>query len=309
MPDITLATEPRTELGSRPAGPLRREGKVPAVVYGLGNDPLADHRPGPRAAAHPRRRERRQHADQPRRRRRRRAHPRPPDPAPPHPGRAACTSTSSASAATSRSAPRSRSTSSARPTGVKDGGLLEQLVFNLTVEAMPGQHPRRRSSSTSSELAIGDQLHVVRHRAARRRRDPARPRHRRRAGRGTARRGRGRDRGRGRRGRRGRSGRGRRGAAGERPSGGDGGERASSRVLRRPESRPRQGTPADLLVVGLGQSGRRVRAHAPQRGCRDRRAPGQAPRRVAEEGQGARPRRRGAHRRRSASRWRCRSRT
>ena len=41
MPDITLATEPRPELGSRPAGRLRRQGKVPAVVYGLGTDTVS----------------------------------------------------------------------------------------------------------------------------------------------------------------------------------------------------------------------------------------------------------------------------
>ena len=41
MPDITLAAEPRTERGSRPAGRLRRQGKVPAVVYGLGTDAVS----------------------------------------------------------------------------------------------------------------------------------------------------------------------------------------------------------------------------------------------------------------------------
>ena len=41
MPDITLASEPRTQLGSRPSGRLRREGKVPAVVYGQGSEPVS----------------------------------------------------------------------------------------------------------------------------------------------------------------------------------------------------------------------------------------------------------------------------
>jgi large subunit ribosomal protein L25 len=36
--DIVLTAEPRTVVGSRPAGRLRREGKVPAVVYGLDTD-------------------------------------------------------------------------------------------------------------------------------------------------------------------------------------------------------------------------------------------------------------------------------
>jgi large subunit ribosomal protein L25 len=36
--DNTLVAEPRTVVGSRPAGRLRREGKVPAVMYGLETD-------------------------------------------------------------------------------------------------------------------------------------------------------------------------------------------------------------------------------------------------------------------------------
>jgi large subunit ribosomal protein L25 len=39
--DLTLTAESRAERGSRPAGRLRRSGKVPAVVYGLGTDTLA----------------------------------------------------------------------------------------------------------------------------------------------------------------------------------------------------------------------------------------------------------------------------
>ncbi|HEY8216689.1 MAG TPA: 50S ribosomal protein L25 [Acidimicrobiia bacterium] len=42
MPDdVTLTAEPRAERGSRPAGRLRRAGRVPAVVYGLGSDTQA----------------------------------------------------------------------------------------------------------------------------------------------------------------------------------------------------------------------------------------------------------------------------
>lgn len=36
MADVILTAEPRSERGSGPAGRLRRAGKVPAVVYGLG---------------------------------------------------------------------------------------------------------------------------------------------------------------------------------------------------------------------------------------------------------------------------------
>ncbi len=41
MADITLAAEPREERGSRPSGRIRRTGRVPAVVYGLGADAVA----------------------------------------------------------------------------------------------------------------------------------------------------------------------------------------------------------------------------------------------------------------------------
>jgi large subunit ribosomal protein L25 len=41
MPDAMLIARPRTERGSRPAGRLRRNGLVPAVVYGLGADTVA----------------------------------------------------------------------------------------------------------------------------------------------------------------------------------------------------------------------------------------------------------------------------
>jgi large subunit ribosomal protein L25 len=41
MADATLTAEPRTGKGSRPAGRTRREGLVPAVVYGLGTDTIS----------------------------------------------------------------------------------------------------------------------------------------------------------------------------------------------------------------------------------------------------------------------------
>jgi large subunit ribosomal protein L25 len=37
--DVTLTIEPGRELGTRPSRRLRAEGKVPAVVYGLGREP------------------------------------------------------------------------------------------------------------------------------------------------------------------------------------------------------------------------------------------------------------------------------
>jgi large subunit ribosomal protein L25 len=40
MDQVTLRASARTELGTRPSRRLRREGKVPAVVYGAGLDPM-----------------------------------------------------------------------------------------------------------------------------------------------------------------------------------------------------------------------------------------------------------------------------
>ena len=38
MSEATLTAQPRAERGSRPAGRIRRQGLVPAVIYGLGED-------------------------------------------------------------------------------------------------------------------------------------------------------------------------------------------------------------------------------------------------------------------------------
>jgi large subunit ribosomal protein L25 len=158
MPDITLATEPRTTRGSRPAGRLRREGKVPAVVYGLGTHTVSVTVParelqhilaGESGAntlinldvdgesvltlarqihRHPTRGEL-VHVDFIRIRR---------------------------DVAVSAEIPIHLL---GEATGVKDGGLLEQLMFHLTVEAMPGNIPVSIEIDVS-ELEIGDQLHL-----------------------------------------------------------------------------------------------------------------------------------------------------
>src|SRR6476659_8166884 len=41
MADTTLVAELRSDKGSRPAGRLRREGRLPGVVYGLGEDAVS----------------------------------------------------------------------------------------------------------------------------------------------------------------------------------------------------------------------------------------------------------------------------
>jgi large subunit ribosomal protein L25 len=158
MPDITLTSEPRSDLGSRPAGRIRRSGLVPAVVYGLGNDPVTITVParelghilaGESGAntlinldvagddtltlvrqiqRHPTRGEL-LHVDFVRIRR---------------------------DVAVSAEIPLHLV---GEPTGVRDGGLLEQLVFSITVAAMPGNIPVSIELDVAA-LNIGDQLHA-----------------------------------------------------------------------------------------------------------------------------------------------------
>jgi large subunit ribosomal protein L25 len=158
MADITLVAEQRPEKGSRPSGRLRRAGKVPAVVYGLGVDTLMVTVPardlghilsGESGAntlitlkvegddvltlarqiqRHPTRGEL-MHVDFIRIRR---------------------------DVAVSAEIPVHLI---GEATGVRDGGLLEQLIFNLTIEAMPGNIPVSLEVDVSA-LAIGDQIRV-----------------------------------------------------------------------------------------------------------------------------------------------------
>lgn len=158
MPDITLASEPRTQMGSRPAGRLRREGKVPAVVYGLGTDAVSITVPS-RELAHILAGEagantlinldvagesvltlaRQIHR---------------------HPTKGNLVHVDfvriSRDVAVSAEIPIHLL---GEAEGVKDGGLLEQLMFHLTVEAMPGNIPLGIEIDVSA-LAIGDQLRV-----------------------------------------------------------------------------------------------------------------------------------------------------
>ena len=158
MPDITLTTEKRTDLGSRPSGRLRRQGKVPAVVYGLDSDSLSVTVPA-RDLQHILAGEsgantlitldvdgesvltlaRQIHR---------------------HPTRGELVHVDfiriSRDIAVSAEIPVHLM---GEPTGVRDGGLLEQLLFNLTVEAMPGNIPVSIEIDVTA-LAIGDQLRV-----------------------------------------------------------------------------------------------------------------------------------------------------
>jgi large subunit ribosomal protein L25 len=158
MPDITLATEPRTELGSRPSGRLRREGKVPAVVYGLGTETVSITVASREL----------QHILA---------------------GEAGANSLINLDVAGENVLTLARQIHRHPTTGilvhvdfvridrdvavsaeipihligeaegVKDGGLLEQLLFHLTIQAMPGNIPVSIEIDVEN-LAIGDQLRV-----------------------------------------------------------------------------------------------------------------------------------------------------
>jgi large subunit ribosomal protein L25 len=158
MPDITLASAPRTELGSRPSGRLRREGKVPAVVYGLGTDSVSITVPA-RELQHILAGEagvntlinldvdgesvltlaRQIHR---------------------HPTKGILVHVDfvriSRDVAVTAEIPIHLL---GEAEGVKDGGLLEQLLFHLTVEAMPGNIPVAIEIEVDA-LGIGDQLRV-----------------------------------------------------------------------------------------------------------------------------------------------------
>jgi large subunit ribosomal protein L25 len=159
MADVILKAEPRTELGSRSAGRYRREGKLPAVVYGLDTETRSvlvsahdlDHALHSESGAntlitlqldgeddalalarqiqrHPTRNEL-VHVDFVRVRR---------------------------DVAVTAEIPL---TLEGDPQGAKEGGMLEQVLFTITVEALPGNIPTQISVDVST-LGLGDQLHV-----------------------------------------------------------------------------------------------------------------------------------------------------
>jgi large subunit ribosomal protein L25 len=159
MADVILKAEPRSNLGSRNAGRYRREGKLPAVVYGLEADTLSvlvsahdlDHALHSESGAntlitlkldgeedalalarqiqrHPTRNEL-VHVDFVRVRR---------------------------DVAVAAEIPL---TLEGEPQGAKEGGMLEQAIFTLTVEALPGNIPNEITADVSA-LGLGDQLHI-----------------------------------------------------------------------------------------------------------------------------------------------------
>ncbi|MGZ4713608.1 MAG: 50S ribosomal protein L25 [Acidimicrobiia bacterium] len=159
MADVTLTAESRTELGSGPAGRYRRAGKVPAVVYGLDADTLS-------ITVGARELERILHgaggantlitlaladgdalalARQIQR----------------HPTRGELTHVDfirvRRDVAVSAEVPLHIE---GEAPGARQGGMVEQLLFNVTVEAMPGNIPEELVIDIST-LELGDQLRVA----------------------------------------------------------------------------------------------------------------------------------------------------
>jgi large subunit ribosomal protein L25 len=154
--DIILVAEPRSERGSRPAGRLRRAGSVPAVVYGLDTETLSIKVPareltnalakgantritlkldGDEALTLARQVQRDptrgdlQHVDFIRVR---------------------------TDVAVAAEVPLHLV---GEPEGVKSGGIVEQLIFNLAIEAKPQDIPGEIEYDISA-LEIGDQVRV-----------------------------------------------------------------------------------------------------------------------------------------------------
>jgi large subunit ribosomal protein L25 len=158
MPDTKLEAVLRSEKGSRPAGRLRREGHLPAVVYGLGEDAVPVT-----VNAH-------------------------------QLGNILSSKTGantlitlqlggSDELALARQVQRDpvkgnlihvdfirvradqtiqaevRLNLSGQPEGVSQGGMLEQLMHSLTVEGLPGQLPTEIEHDVAA-LVLGDQLRV-----------------------------------------------------------------------------------------------------------------------------------------------------
>jgi len=155
--EVILTAEPRAERGSRPAGRLRRAGVVPAVVYGLGGQTVSVS-VGSRDVTHILARgantlitlrlggdDQLTLARQVQR----------------HPTRGDILHVDfvrvSTDVAVTAEVPLRLL---GEPEGVRSGGLLEQLVFGLPIEARPQDIPNEIEADVAA-LQIGDQLRLT----------------------------------------------------------------------------------------------------------------------------------------------------
>ncbi len=157
MAEELLTAEPRSERGSRPAGRLRRAGKVPAVVYGLGGAAVAVTVPARdlgHILAHGANTLIRLHVggdDQLTLARQVQRDPTRGDLVHIDFVRVRTDVAVSAEVALHLIG---------EPEGVRDGGLLEQLVFGLPIEARPQDIPTSLEMDVSG-LDIGDQIRLT----------------------------------------------------------------------------------------------------------------------------------------------------
>jgi large subunit ribosomal protein L25 len=158
MSEARLTADLRSETGKRPAGRYRREGKVPAVVYGLGSDAQSvtvperelTHILTGEAGANTLITLKVDGADQLALAREIQRHP-----------------VKGSLVHVDFVRVRADQTITAevplrllgQPEGASQGGMLEQLMHSLTFEGLPGQLPPEIEHEVSA-LELGDQLHV-----------------------------------------------------------------------------------------------------------------------------------------------------
>ena len=159
MADVIIKAEPRTSLGSRNAGRIRREGLLPAVVYGLEADPVSvtvsarelDHALHSASGANTLITLKMEGAEDALALARQVQR---------HPTRNELVHVDfvriSRDVAVTAEIPL---TIEGEPPGTKEGGILEQLFFSITVEALPGNIPTGIVVDVS-HLALGDQLRI-----------------------------------------------------------------------------------------------------------------------------------------------------
>jgi large subunit ribosomal protein L25 len=156
MAEEVLTAEPRAERGSRPAGRLRRAGRVPAVIYGLGGDTVPVTVPSREVThilshgANTLIRLRLVGDDQLTLARQVQRHPTRGDLVHLDFIRVRTDVAVSAEVALHLIG---------EPEGVRNGGLLEQLVFGLPIEAMPQDIPGSIEVEVA-HLDIGDQFRL-----------------------------------------------------------------------------------------------------------------------------------------------------
>jgi large subunit ribosomal protein L25 len=156
MAEEVLTAEPRAERGSRPAGRLRRAGRVPAVIYGLGGDTIPVTVPSREVThilshgANTLIRLRLAGDDQLTLARQVQR----------HPTRGDLTHLDFIRVRTDVAVSAEVALHLiGEPEGVRNGGLLEQLVFGLPIEAMPQDIPGSIDVEVA-HLDIGDQFRL-----------------------------------------------------------------------------------------------------------------------------------------------------